>query len=242
MALGFSDRRRQQRSRRRLVFLKWLLVITGLGIAGVYAYETGSVLARWEVQRLDEQVGQLTTAVERLKLERATLQADRDTLRLRERELIERYNNDMPRGRPAELLGLIEEKLAVGFDADRLAFVINQSNKVSSCEDNPTTKRFIARTPISRGGNDSVGFFRGLVTVTASGVSAVNAAGQILARIDPALPVVVTFKQLGGSASQKKGVLPLHHSIVSNDKEYRFTIIPADNGFVRVTADRCRYP
>ena len=59
---------------------------------------------------------------------------------------------------------------------------------------------------------------------------------------DPEKPINVTFTQLGGETVTAEGALPLHHSVVAGDDEFRFTALPGARGFLTVTADRCDYP
>jgi hypothetical protein len=109
-----------------------------------------------------------------------------------------------------------------------------------NCVDDPDTKRFIVRTPLQKGANDSVSFHG--ITVTASGESAVNESGQVEAWFDIDKPLSVAFTQLGGEAKAKTGLLPLHHALIVQDKEYRFTLTAGPRGFVLVTGQRCAYP
>jgi len=53
----------------------------------------------------------------------------------------------------------------------------------------------------------------------------------------------VHFSRLGGETSKATAKLPLHHSVVLGDHEYRFTVTAGNSrGFVNVTADRCTFP
>ena len=40
----------------------------------------------------------------------------------------------------------------------------------------------------------------------------------------------------------KAGIMPLHHSVVSGNREYRFTIEEGARSFAKVTFDSCDYP
>ena len=74
------------------------------------------------------------------------------------------------------------------------------------------------------------------------GQSATSASGQPEGWYDPAKPVVLKFSHLGGESSEVTGMLPLHHSMLVGDSEYRFTATAGDRGFINVTADRCKFP
>jgi len=80
------------------------------------------------------------------------------------------------------------------------------------------------------------------ITVTASGESAVNQNGQVEAWFDIDKPITVAFTQLGGETVSKTGLLPLHHALIGQGNEHRFTISSGPRGFVLVTGQRCAYP
>ena len=58
---------------------------------------------------------------------------------------------------------------------------------------------------------------------------------------DPAQQVTVRFKN-GEVAETKKGILPLRHSIIVNNREYRFTVEEGSRSFAKVVYDSCAYP
>jgi len=242
MSLGLLESRIQARRRRRWGIVKWSVVLGILVVAGVYSYETGSVLARYEVTRLNDEIARLEATGARLRNELAELNGALEASKLREEEWSRRYDTDVPKGRPKELFQLVEQQLGAGVDPDRLAFVVGKVQNERACDETPVTKRFYARTPIYEGANDSVRFADGTITVTARGESRTDANGNPQAWYDPAKPVTVTFTQLGGQSSRAEGMLPLHHSVVTDEQEYRFTVVAAENGFINVTGDRCRFP
>ncbi|MDP6953615.1 MAG: hypothetical protein QGF53_12740, partial [Alphaproteobacteria bacterium] len=82
-----------------------------------------------------------------------------------------------------------------------------------------------------------------LITVSASGVPSVNAAGNKEAWFDRTEPVDVSFTLPGGRSETVQGALPLYHSVVINDSDHRFTMAAADTrGFLLVTEQVCAYP
>ena len=38
------------------------------------------------------------------------------------------------------------------------------------------------------------------------------------------------------------GILPLHHSVLLGEEEFRFTVVADEQSLVRVTTDRCALP
>ncbi len=243
MSLSLRQSRTLERRRRRLRFLKWIVVVGLLAGLGVAAYETGSVLAQREVARLSDEVASLQRQVEVLRKQNAHLATDAGAARLRERDLRLRYEADVPDGAAKTLLDRIRARLADGVSPDRLEFMISSATQTPACDGRPVTKRFIVRTPLSRGANDAVGFADRTISVSATGAPATDEGGAPEAWFDPGRPVVLSFVGLGGKTVTVDGLLPLHKSLLHNGSEYRFTAaIGERRGFVDVTADRCDVP
>ena len=49
-------------------------------------------------------------------------------------------------------------------------------------------------------------------------------------------------REVAAKTSEVAGELPLYHSMLVGDSEYRFTAVAGDRGFLNVTADRCKAP
>jgi hypothetical protein len=233
MTLGLHDSYSRRRRQARRTLIRWLLGLGAIIAAGVAAYQTGSSLAEREIEELMQERARLTE-----RIEAGLILSER---RLKDAEL--RYERDVPSGELAALVARVRDKLAAGVDQDRLAFLIDSAGKPRKCDNKPVTKRFVVRTPISRGANDSVSFANNAITVTALGESALNEEGKVEAWFDPAQPVTLRLVQLGGKTTVRKGTLPLHTSIVIKDKEYLYSVVEgAQRGFVEITGDRCDYP
>ena len=136
----------------------------------------------------------------------------------------------------------VRERLDGGVEESRLAFVIGAAKNERDCTATPVTRRFVVKTPIYDGPNDSVSFAQSTITVAAEGRSATDEAGNPEAWFDPVLPITLSFTEIGGKRAEIKGVLPLHHAMVRGDTEYRFTVVRGDRAFVDVTAEGCAYP
>jgi cell division protein FtsB len=240
MSLGLHERRARRRTKFWFAFAKWTFALLMILAAGGYAYYAGENLARREVIRLDTEIQTLNDERAKLEEERALLEEQIRTAVTRAKEWESQYRRDVPTGEMQTFLGLVEKKLQDGITPDRLAFLIEQAKEPEDCVDEPDTKRFIVRTPLQKGANDSVSFFG--ITITASGESAVNQNGQVEAWFDIDKPITVAFTQLGGDAVSKTGLLPLHHALIGQGNEHRFTISPGPRGFVLVTGQRCAYP
>ncbi len=243
MTLGLHDPHDRRRRQVRRTVIRWLLGIGVIIAAGVTTYQTGASLAEREIAELTLTLAKLDERVQALERENTDLQAGLilSARRLKDADLA--YRRDVPEGEVAALMGRVREKLAAGIDQKRLAFLIDSAGKARKCDNKPVTKRFVVRTPISRGANDSVSFAKNAITVTALGESARNEAGQVEAWFDPAQAVTLRLVQLGGKTTIRKGKLPLHASVVVKDREYLYSVVEgAQRGFVEITGDRCDYP
>ena len=242
MSLSLHESRRRSRRQRRARVTKWLVIVAMLGGLGYGAYASGTALAEHEVQRLQKDKEELARRIATLEEENDRRQAAAAGASLREQQWRQRYEHDVPAGPSKGLLGLLNERLNDGVRPERLALAIGAAVNKPDCENKPVTKRFIVRTPLHPGGNDTVSFADNAITVTAEGRSSVE-NGNPRSVFDPAQPVTAAFTLLGGKKSEASGVLPLHHSVVAGGSEYRFSVVAAEaRGLVHVTADRCRMP
>ena len=244
MTFGLYRDRVSERRRRHLVktLAKWSAGLAIVGIAGFYAYQIGSNLAQKDVRDLEATLAKLSKTVVGLKRENARLRTQAMKVTARQRKLTERFRRELPPENTRALIAKLKERLDAGVGEDRLAFVIGAAEKLRSCEGAPVTRRFIVKTPIYEGANDSVSFAENTITVTAEGVSEKNPEGKPEAWFDPARPVTTRFAQIGGKVSEVAGLLPLHHSVVIDSTEHKFSVIKGARGFVKITGDRCRYP
>src|SRR5690606_22166602 len=178
-----------------------------------------------------------------VRQEREALAAGIEAARKREAEWEHRYRQDVPTGTAREIFALVQQRIAAGVPADRLAFVIGATDAKDNCRGRPQTKRFILQTPRTSGANDTIAFADGSIRITGRGEPTIDANGGPLGWFDPSKPVTVRFTQLGGRTSEATGTLPLSHSVVQNNREWRFNIAAGDpRGFIYVTADDCAYP
>lgn len=242
MTLGLRDSRNRRRRRFWLGVIKWLVVLAAILAAGIYAYRTGSKLAELDVTELRQEVDQLTVTVNTLTSENDSLERELAAAKRQSADWQSRYEREVPTGEIKQLTDMVGEKVRDGVAIDRLAFLIDAADAIGACDNQPVTKRFIVPTPLYDGANSWIGFAESTVTVTALGQSAVNENGQPEGWFDPGQPVTLKFSQLGGEASEITGKLPLHHSVLVGDSEYRFTAVEGDRGFINVTADRCKFP
>ncbi len=241
--MGFGSYDYDSRYRRRFWsgLLKLLFMVGFVLTASLFSYQMGIEQFQGRDRGLREEVEALSRQKAELELLAGQMNSAARAAESRVAELESRLAREVPSGDRALLLDLVAERLAAGVDPKRLAFVIDKTENPRNCE-NPENKRFVLATPLMKTGVRGVGFANGTITVTGEGVSARNSSGNPESWFDPALPVNIKITAIGGRESVVSGVLPLHHSEVAENTEYRFTFAPGARSFVDVTADRCPFP
>jgi hypothetical protein len=240
--LGLRDERRRRRRRVRWRVFRWLLVLGFITAAGALAYETGARVAQRTVTDLDDQIRSLTLKVDELETRSQAQTAQIAAEAARADEWQQRYRQDVPVGEVKQLFEAVQAKLGQGVTAERLRFVVEQIERRRACEQGPQVKRVLVRTPLADGTERLAAFANGSMTLSLSGASARDAAGNPQAWFDPSQPVTVRLARLGGKSLDATGALPLHRSMVDGDREYRLNIVAAPRGFAQVTLERCRFP
>ena len=202
----------------------------------------GEKLAREEVVLLEQKIGELTDENATLRTQMAGLEAAVRTAQEESAQWHRRYQQEVPTETEQAILDLVRQRKDEGVSLGRLAFVVSEAKEQQACVTDPATRRFVVRTPIYNGANDSVSFADNTIVVTAAGASAINDAGAPEAWFDPAQEVVARFTHISGATSESRGTLPLQHAMVVDDVEYRFGLVAGDRSFINVTADACQYP
>lgn len=235
-----KGRRSQRRSGRLWLWFGILAVLVGmLG----FAYNLGGDIARADIELARREITELRDAVAAAQSQSASARSAAETAAIKEQEWQRRYASEVPTGDIKPLLDQMRTQLDAGVPAERIALLLRAASQPRNCENNPVSRRFLVRTPISGRANDSASFGNNTVTMTAEGRSALNAEGKPEAWFDPAQPITVQVAGLGGESWMHSAVLPIQASTVVQGAEYRFNIIPAETrGFVIVTADRCKLP
>lgn len=190
----------------------------------------------------------LTAEVEKLEKERDTMQesitglrAETQTAVARYDQLQKTYEEVLPEGPLRDLTQMLKVQLDEGRDPDRLAFLIRSARPPKNCTE-PETKRFVASTPNSSGPASEISIADGQLIIRGSGVSAMNASGSAEAWYDPSQKISLQFTGADGVKEEKAGVMPMNHSIVVGNREYRLTVTEGARSFVKVTFDSCDYP
>lgn len=230
------------RTRRRHIestFRTVVIVAMVIGMA-IVAFHYGQEKAERDVATLKSQLLDLNKQIA-VKDETITeLQAQTQTAIAEYSQMQQDFEQATPQGDIVPLMDLIQKQLDKGMKAERLAFIIRSAQPPRNCT-NPETKRFVVSTPLYQGPDSSVGFANNVITITANGDSGKNDQGQPEAWFDTGKPVTVSLTELGGETKTETGLLPLHHTMVSGHREYRFTFSEGPQSFMIVTADSCDY-
>lgn len=238
---SFSDTRRR---RRRTFYWRLVKTVVALGAllgVGGYSYQVGVSASQARSEKL-------AVDVERFQHSNLELR-DRLALSIQRSEqaesaletLRQRYARDVPRGELAALMQQVAAQHEAGVEIERLAFLIDAAARPVACEGEPTTKRFVPRTPVSTGPMSFVRF-DDRITVTGSGEPVHNADGLPEAWFDPAVPIRLDFRTLDGEVVTVEGALPMTHQMVVGTHEYRFGVVAGERSFVEITAQACALP
>ena len=230
---GGRYRRRAEEARRRAVL--FILVIGTLcGIAywwGVENVRSGETAYKQQAQKLQEERGALEATI-------TSLRSDLQSTQVRYQQLEAKYQQDAPTGTFKQLTDIVKKQLDSGIKPERLVSVIQSVRPPKNCT-TPVTKRFVMQTQVYKGPHGNVTFGNGIITVTGEGEPAVSQSGSAEAWYDPGKPVSISFVQTGGKETVKKGLLPIEHSMMIANKEYRFTVAAGERSFISVTSDTC---
>lgn len=234
--MGRRYRKRSSEKRRRFVLvLLFLSALSGISYWwGGENVRSSEVAYKQQALKLQEERGMLEQTI-------TSLRSDVQSTQVRYQQLETKYQLEVPQGDFKKLADIVKKQLDSGIKPERLAFVIDAARPPKNCTE-PAVKRFVVKTPVYSGPHGTVSFGNGVITVTGEGQSAINAAGHQEAWYDPGKPVKIVFIEIGGHQKVKEGLLPIQHSIVVGNKEYRFTIAAGERSFIAVTGDSCDYP
>lgn len=233
---GGRSRRRAAERRRKIIMTLILIAL----VCGFFFWWGGETVRSSEVaykQRAEE----LQKTHDELRQTITTLQSEVESTRVRYQQLEARYQQEVPQGAFKQLTDLVKKRLDAGIKPERLSFIIDSARPPKNCTA-PAAKRFVVKTPVYSGPHGTVAFGNGAITVTGEGQSSVGSSGNPEAWYDPGKPVKVKFIEIGGKETVKESLLPIQHSMVLGNKEYRFTVAAGERSFITVTSDSCDYP
>lgn len=230
MSLGLAHRKELQkrRSRRFWAFFKFTLFLSIVIGSSYFAYDTGVQITYQQMGRSKNNFDQQEAELTKLRIDLGKTEAELNKLQAL-----------LPNQEMQDLLQIINKKAVSGIDPGRMARLINGLTNDETCADQSQAKRFMISTPISQSADGSVSFYRGLITITGKGSPTLSENGNPEAWFDPTKPVTVTFTLPGGVTQEASGLLPLYHSVIVKNKEYRFTLISGRRSFADITVISC---
>jgi hypothetical protein len=232
------NRYRKRNMQRLAGFAVMLLVMIAAAAFGFF-------LGRQNVFReelvMHAQVEVLTEEKKVLENTVTELKAEALTATTRYQELQKTVAETMPEGPVQDLIMLVHKQIGDGMDPERLAFLIRSARPPRNCAE-PETQRFVVSTPAYKGPESKASIEDGTIVIKGSGVSAKNVKGDPEAWYDAGKAVSLEFLLKDGRSETKKGVMPIHQSLIIGNKEYRFTVAEGARSFAKVTFDSCDYP
>ncbi|HAJ89624.1 MAG TPA: hypothetical protein DCM27_01210 [Rhodospirillaceae bacterium] len=242
MSIGQYNPRSRYRERAIQRFNKTILLILLMGVCFGFGFFIGGQNAVVQNGTLKLEIEDMTGRLKTMQDELTTIRAEAQTATSRFEQLKTQYERDIPSDGPMrEIVDMVKKQISDGMAPDRLAFVLRSARPPRNCSD-PSTKRFIIRTPAYKGSDSVVTVAEGAIVISGTGSSAKTREGQLESWFDPTQPVSLTFKNANGENEKKAGTLPFQHSVIAGGKEYRFTLTEGEKSFVKVTFDSCDYP
>jgi len=230
MSLGLARRKELQkrRNQRFWTFIKLIIILSILIGSSYFSFDTGQKIALRSVAYNKDKFAQQTAELEDMRM----------TLGNREAEL-DKMQKLLPNKEIQNLLLVINQKAAEGIEPARMQSLITGLSKDATCNEPSQAKRIVILTPVSQPLDGSVSFYRGLITVAGKGSPTLNEDGNPEAWFDTSKPITVSFTLPGGETQEATGNLPLYHSVIVQNKEYRFTIISGRRSFADITVRSC---
>jgi hypothetical protein len=242
MAIGQYNPRNRYRD--RAIQRLNIAIISSLAVAACFGFGffIGGQNAVVQNGSLKLEVEDLSNKLEIAQDELTLVRAEAQTASSRLEQLKSQYEREMPQEGPLrEIVDIVRQQIEDGMAPERLAFVLRSARPPKNCSD-PTSKRFVVRTPAYKGADSVVSVGEGAIIVSGTGLSSKTKSGQLESWFDPTQSVQITFKSASGEVEKKNGTLPLQHSMIANGKEYRFTLAEGEKSFIKVTFDNCDYP
>ena len=232
--------RYRDRAAKRTNTIFMSIVIAALFVG--FGFWVGRQYAVYQIESLKKSAESALNDSKKMQEELTKVRAENKTVASRFEQLQAQYDQDLPSEGPTrELVLMLRKQLADGMPPERLSFLIKSARPPRNCSD-PSTKRFMVRTPAYTGPDSVASIGEGAVNVSGVGASSRNKNGQLEAWFDPTQQVTVTFKISGEEAERKVGTLPMQHSVIAAGREYRFTLSEGEKSFIKVTFDSCDYP
>jgi len=231
MSLGLARRKeiQKRRAQRLWAIIRFIFIMFILIGVGYFAYDTGTEIAKRDLNVWKDKYELAASENEQLRVDMGKNEAS-----------LEQMQRLVPNDEIRDLLDVVNKKSTEGVAVSRMQNVIGGLTRNEECSDRSDVKRFIVGTLVNTQTTSTVSFERGLITISGRGSSEINENGNPEAWFDTAKPVTMTFALPGGDSQEKAGILPVYHTMVVKDQEYRFSITAGNRSFVNVTLLKCK--
>lgn len=240
MSFVLRSHQDRYRQRARESFLRTFVVCSLLAGTLICGYLIGQQRQKMAHNQTKIVLQDVRERAEQSEAAMTALRSKNETLSIALNQLQTSYNTKIPQGDLLSLMTLVQEQLDRGMSVERISQILKAARPPQNCSA-PLSKRFILSTPAYEGPESKITFAEGAITVSGNGEASINSSGSKEAWFDAGKKVKITFTQTGGLQVVKEGILPLHHTIIRNDKEYRFSVSEGPRSFVVVTSDSCDY-
>jgi hypothetical protein len=240
----FGETRRSRRRQALLGTARLVGVALAIGGGALASYQIGRSQSRIEVARFESDLSALQE-LNRLLSERAASAEQRAEAAITRAARLQRsYDADVPQGPTKDLLDLLQQRLKDGVPAARLEFLLREARVERKCDPPSETKRLLVHTSVTPTTAATAGFAKNQITVTVEGTPQRKPDGRTDPIFDPQQPVTLHFLRIGRDVAKTEGRLPLSHSLVLGDREFRFTAKAVDKpaGQVELIAQVCDFP
>ncbi len=230
--------RYQKRFVSRLFKAMFVFAFGSICILG--GYWLGSKSSEMRVRYLDNKIKESDQQIDDLQSTITELRTRVNTAEMRYSQLSTMVSEKIPEGPVEDLLDLIRTQIEEGTDPERLSFILRSARPPRNCTE-PETLHFIVATPSYAGSDNVITIPDTDVQIKAKGEAVVN-DGVMEAWYNPAQEVQIEFSIPGKESFSKSGLLPLYHTAVYGNREYRFTVEASAQSFAKVVYDSCDYP
>lgn len=228
------------RQRARESFFRGLTILVAFAVALTLGYIAGTKKHDQDTRQLTQQNSNLKKIASESEEKATRTEASYRTLVVKYKQLENQYKRDVPQGDLGLLTAMVREQLDKGLGVERMIQIIRAAQPPRNCSQ-AQSKRFILSTPAYQGPVSAVTFADGAITISGNGEPSINSKREKEAWFDPGKPVTITFTIIGGKKEVKTGLLPMHHTIILRNKEYRFTISEGPRSFIVISGDNCDY-
>jgi cell division protein FtsB len=231
--------RYRQRSQRRV--MSGVLSVIFFALVFAAGFGVGILRSGQSAYILNQDKKTIEQQYQTLQDEITQVRAEAQTANVRLEQLKASHKDMLASGPLQDLMLLLKKQIDGGVDPKRIEAVILSARPPKNCSE-PKSRRLLIVTPSYKGPESRISMEAGLIALWGEGTSAKTQGDESETWFDPSKPVKILFHPKGGAVTHKEGTLPLYHTLVIGEKEYRFTVAADAKSFVKITYDYCDYP